>query len=228
MRPILHKIPKDPWCLRINATLKKDPREDPDHESRSITSVPPFPPSLSLSLSLSSFSLTFFFHCPPKITRVWLAPIASMTKVDRPRDRAPAARLRRRGSGPRRRRLPRSYLYKWFFIHAAFCPWILSKEERERERGRGYSMIGIAHLCLPSAPKLCRPLSAVSAGPLSHVEVRVREGHLCFSYTPAPSATRVSFWYSFGVSSRRGEIRPRQGRSRLWDACPVQADWSTR
>lgn len=30
------------------------------------------------------------------------------------------------------------------------------------------------------------------------------EGHLCFSYTPAPSA-RVSFWYSFGISSRRGD-----------------------
>lgn len=44
--------------------------------------------------------------------------------------------------------------------------------------------------------------SSPSAG--SHVEVRVREGAPVVFHTPAPSA-RVSFWYSFGVSSRHGD-----------------------
>lgn len=58
--------------------------------------------------------------------------------------------------------------------------------------------------CPPDAA-LRRP-SSPSAD--SHVEARacVRGGTCSFSYTPAPSAW-VSFWYSFGVSSRRGDTR---------------------
>lgn len=55
---------------------KKDPQE---RKSRSITPVP-----LSLLLSSSSPFLCVSLYRPPKITRVRLAPVASMTKVGRP------------------------------------------------------------------------------------------------------------------------------------------------
>lgn len=165
---------------------KKDPQE---RESRSITPVPlflllpPLPPFLTLSL---------FLRRPPKITRVRLALVASMTKVGRP---GPGPR---RSSSSPRRRLPRSYLYKWFFIHAAFCSRV------PREGISRASRSALPTLSPSLLPRRRRPPSIVSVGGLARGGACAWGGTCSFSYTPAPSAW-VSFWYSFGISSRRGD-----------------------
>lgn len=77
---LAHKIPKDPRRSRINATPKKGSTgtREPIDNVRTSSPLPPFFHSLSLSFSLH---LSIFLQRPPKITRVWLAPVASMTKV---------------------------------------------------------------------------------------------------------------------------------------------------
>lgn len=132
------KLPRIREALGSTPLWKKDSQE---RESRSITPVPLFlllPPLFSRSL---------FLYRPPKITRVRLALVASMTKVGRP---GPELRGPTRFSSSPRRRLPRSYLYKWFFIHAAFC---------SRVRERGYPVL--ADRRYPPSRPLCPPDAAV-------------------------------------------------------------------
>lgn len=72
---ILHITSKDPRCFRINATPKKGSTgtKEPIDNARA-----------SFSLSVPSPLLSVSLHRRPKITRVRLAPVASMTKVGRP------------------------------------------------------------------------------------------------------------------------------------------------
>lgn len=75
--PISHETPEDPRYSWINATLKKGSTgtREPIDNARALF-PPSLPPPFSLTLSLSAVR--------PKITRVRLAPVASMTKVGRP------------------------------------------------------------------------------------------------------------------------------------------------
>jgi len=71
-----------------------------------------------------------------------------------------------------------------------------------RESCASRSALPTLSFSLPSWRR--RPPSIVSVGGLAHGSACAWGGTCSFSYTPAPSAW-VSFWYSFGVSSRRGD-----------------------
>lgn len=69
---------------RIRDALGSTPLRKKDPQERKSRSITPVPLSLLLSSSSSSPFLSVSLYRPPKITRVRLAPVASMTKVGRP------------------------------------------------------------------------------------------------------------------------------------------------
>lgn len=180
------KLPRIRDALGSTPLWKKDPQE---RESRSITPVPfflllPHPPpsSFSLTLSLSAENYEGPTRSGCVNDQSWPA---------RARAPGPDAVRAARAGGCHVRIYISDFLFMQLFV----------RESWERvSRSRRYP---------PSRPP-CPPDAAVrrpsSPSADSHVEVRVcvRGGTCSFSYTPAPSAW-VSFWYSFGVSSRRGD-----------------------